>query len=79
MNRKFYQSKLVPLFLLMLLFSQLTVKAQRSRTHWAADGYQYYRAQDGTGIVELDTRDASKKTVIVSTAMLTPPGKLRLE
>lgn len=78
MNRKFYQSKLVPLFLLMLLFLQLSVKAQRGRTHWAADGYQYFRA-DAAGIIELDTRDPSKRTVVVSNEMLTPPGKPALK
>src|SRR3569833_387080 len=78
MNQKFYQSKLVPLCLLMLLFLQLSVKAQRGRTHWAADGYQYYRA-DAAGIIELDTRDPSKKTVVVSNEMLTPSGKPALK
>jgi dipeptidyl-peptidase-4 len=62
----------------MLMLSQLAVKAQRGRTHWAADGYQYYRQQEA-GIVELDTRDATKKTVLVSTEMLTPPGKSPLK
>jgi dipeptidyl-peptidase-4 len=62
----------------MLMLSQLAVKAQRGRTHWAADGYQYYRQQD-VGIVELDTRDATKKTVLVSTEMLTPAGKSPLK
>ncbi|HTH83531.1 MAG TPA: S9 family peptidase, partial [Mucilaginibacter sp.] len=33
-----------------------------------------YAARGGE-IVELDTRDSSKKTVLVTTAMLTPPGK----
>jgi len=66
-----------PTVALMLL--QVTVKAQRSRTHWAADGYQYYRAQEASGIVELDTRDAAKKTVLVSNEMLTPPGKSPLK
>jgi dipeptidyl-peptidase-4 len=42
--------------------------------YWAKDGYQYYTTQGGE-IVELDTRDAAKKTILVTTAMLTPPGK----
>ncbi|MDO3643185.1 DPP IV N-terminal domain-containing protein [Mucilaginibacter sp. L3T2-6] len=79
MIKKCYQSKLVPLFLLVLLLSQFSVRAQRGRTHWAADGYQYYRVQDGNGIVELDTRDPAKKTVLVSNEMLTPPGKTPLK
>ena len=75
MNIKIYQQKLVPLVFLALMLCQLTVKAQRGRTHWAADGYQYYRAQEANGIVELDTRDPAKKTVLISNEMLTPPGK----
>ena len=78
MNIKTYQQKLIPLVFLALMLCQLAVKAQRGRTHWAADGYQYYRA-DNSGIVELDTRDATKKTVIVSTEMLTPKGKSPLK
>jgi dipeptidyl-peptidase-4 len=73
MNSNIYKSKLIPLIFLMLM-SQLAVNAQRGGTHWATDGYQYYRG-DEIGIIELDTRDASKKTVLISTAMLTPPGK----
>jgi len=78
MNIKFYRLKLTLVFFTLML-SQLAVKAQRGRTHWAADGYQYYRMQEGSGIVELDTRDAAKKTVLVSAEMLTPPGKTPLK
>jgi dipeptidyl-peptidase-4 len=78
MNIKIYRLKLIPLLLILLMLTQVTVKAQRGKTHWAADGYQYYRG-DASGIVELDTRDANKKTVLVSTEMLTPPGKARLK
>jgi len=78
MNSKRYRLKLIPLLFLLLILTQLSVKAQRGKTHWAADGYQYYRG-DASGIVELDTRDASKKTVLVSTEMLTPPGKTPLK
>jgi len=78
MNIKRYRLKLIPLLFLILILTQLSVKAQRGKTHWAADGYQYYRG-DASGIVELDTRDASKKTVLVSTEMLTPPGKAPLK
>ncbi len=75
---KIYRMRLVPLIILVLMLSQLTAMAQRGKTHWAADGYQYYR-QQASGIVELDTRDPEKKTVIVSTEMLTPPGKSPLK
>lgn len=74
MNIKTYRSATTALICLMLMLTQLAVKAQRGRTHWAADGFQYYRAQPA-GIVELDTRDSAKKTVLVTTAMLTPQGK----
>jgi dipeptidyl-peptidase-4 len=74
MNIKFYRSGLMCLVCLLLVFSLQAVKAQRGRTHWAADGYQYYRAQ-GNEIVELDTRDAAKKTVLVTKEMLTLPGQ----
>jgi len=79
MNIKTYQQKLIPLFFLALMLCQLAVKAQRQKTHWAADGYQYYRAVEASGIVELDTRDPAKKTVLVSNEMLTPQGKSPLK
>lgn len=61
---------------LLFSISQNIAFAQRGggATYWAKDGYQYYTTQDGE-IVELDTRDASQKTVIVTKAMLTQPGK----
>ncbi|MDB5009170.1 MAG: family peptidase [Mucilaginibacter sp.] len=74
MNIKFYRSALLSLIFFLLISSQLTVKAQRTKTHWATDGYQYYRAQNNE-IVELDTRDASKKNVVITAAMLTPAGQ----
>ena len=73
MNIKIYRSGFMCLMFLLLIFSQQAVKAQRGRTHWATDGYQYYRVQ-ANEIVELDTRDANKKTVLVTKEMLTPPG-----
>lgn len=73
MNLKFYRSGLIALMMLLLLCTH-TVKAQRGRTHWATDGYQYYRVQ-GNEITELDTRDAAKKTILVTKEMLTPPGQ----
>ena len=74
MNYKFYRLTFIAGCFLMLIFCQLTASAQRQKTHWAPDGYQYYRNVSGS-IVELDTRDSSKKTVILSAEMLTPPGK----
>src|SRR6201996_9412622 len=61
---------------LLFAFSQNEAMAQRGAgpLYWAKDGYQYYAARGGE-IVELDTRDSSKKTVLVTTAMLTPQGK----
>jgi len=80
MNKKFYAfSGFCPIFLLLLL-SAFSVSAQRGRLHWAADGYQYYSLQSG-GIVELDTRDSAKKTVVLTREMVTPAGgqALRIE
>jgi dipeptidyl-peptidase-4 len=75
MNFKFYRTGLMSLAFFLLLFSQQAVNAQRGgRTHWAADGYQYYRVQGGQ-LVELDTRDSAKKTILVTKDMLTPPGQ----
>jgi len=59
------------IFILLLIFSKQSLMAQRGRTHWAADGYQYYVTEKNQ-IVEMDTRDASKKTVIISKEMLVP-------
>ncbi len=77
MNFKFYKTGLMSLAFFLLLFSQQAVKGQFAKTHWATDGYQYYRVQ-GTQIVELDTRDSAKKTVVVTTEMITPPGQQAL-
>ncbi|MFI5136363.1 MAG: S9 family peptidase [Sphingobacteriales bacterium] len=74
MNFKFYRKGMWALAFLLILFSQKNVQAQRGRTHWAADGYQYYRVQGGQ-IVELDTRDSAKKTVLITREMLTPSGE----
>jgi dipeptidyl-peptidase-4 len=62
--------------LLLLVCFQKNANAQRGGiSQWAADGYQYYATADNGDIVELDIRDASRKTVLVTAAMLTPPGK----
>jgi dipeptidyl-peptidase-4 len=64
-------------FLTGILFGSSAAQAQRGRIHWALDGYQYYRIQDNQ-LVEFDTRDSSKKTIVLTEAMLTPPGKKAL-
>ncbi|WP_428327494.1 DPP IV N-terminal domain-containing protein [Mucilaginibacter sp.] len=74
MNIKIYRSAFIPTLFLLLMFSHQATNAQGRRTHWATDGYQYYRS-GGAEIDELDTRDASKKTVLVTKEMLTPAGK----
>lgn len=74
MKLSYYRSVIALLTLFLLLSFQSKVQAQRGGTNWAKDGYQYYKpTQDG--IEELDTRDAAKKTVILTKEMLTPPGK----
>jgi dipeptidyl-peptidase-4 len=74
----FYRSGLVFLTLILLLSFQSKVKAQRGATIWAKDGYQYYKNGQNGDIVELDTRDSGKKTVVVTKEMLTPQGKAPL-
>ncbi|WP_374950261.1 S9 family peptidase [Mucilaginibacter sp.] len=59
--------------LALLIFTHSAVKAQIPSTHWAKDGYQYYKVQSGE-IVVLDARDANKKTILLSKAQLTPEG-----
>ncbi len=74
MKTRFYHLGLVSLTLVFLLSFRAEVQAQRGTLNWAKDGYQYYKASND-GIDELDTRDTSKKTNIVTKEMLTPPGK----
>ncbi|HWZ03742.1 MAG TPA: S9 family peptidase [Mucilaginibacter sp.] len=80
MNIKFYRLAGSCLLFLVLLLSRSTLKAQFAKTHWATDGYQYYK-MDGDQLVELDTRDSAKKTVLLTKEMITPAGKspLRVE
>jgi len=80
MNRKFYAFPGFRLAFLLLFLSAFSASAQRGRLHWATDGYQYYSLQSG-GLVELDTRDSSKKAVVLTREMVTPPGgqALRIE
>ncbi len=80
MNRKFYAFPGLCLAFLLLLLSGFSARAQRQKTHWAADGYQYYRVQSGE-LVELDTRDSAKKTTVLTKQMVTPAGgqALRIE
>ncbi|MEO7213156.1 S9 family peptidase [Mucilaginibacter sp.] len=62
------------LLFLSLLMAGQTAVAQIPSTHWANDGFQYYKAQGGE-VVVLDTRDANKKTVLLSKDMLTVAGQ----
>src|ERR1700744_843714 len=71
MKSRFYQTGLMSLAFFLLAFSLQKANAQRGRVHWATDGYQYYRITGGQ-IVELDTRDSAKKTVLMTSQMLTP-------
>ena len=71
---KIYRWGLPSLLILSLLMAGQTASAQIPSTQWANDGYQYYKAQGGE-VVVLDTRDASKKTVLLSKEMLTPQGE----
>ena len=73
MNRKFYAFPGFCLAFLLLLLSAFSASAQRGRLYWATDGYQYYSLQSGK-LVELDTRDSAKKTVVLTSQMLTPAG-----
>ena len=77
MKTRFYYSGFAVLTIFLLLAFQGKVNAQRRGTIWAKDGYQYYKVNAG-GIDELDARDASKKTAIVTKEMLTPQGKAPL-
>ncbi len=74
MNIKVYRAGVLSCVLLMLSLLQNKAIAQIPSTHWATDGYQYYKSQGGE-IVMLDARDAAKKTVLVSKEMLTPQGQ----
>ena len=74
MTIKLHRFGLSCLAFLLVFLSRQAVMAQRQKTHWATDGYQYYRAKGDT-ILELDTRDANKKTILLDKRMLTPPGK----
>ena len=74
MKTRFFQPGIAFLALILLLSVHFTAKAQRGGVNWAKDGYQYFRAGKD-GITEYDTRDSAKKTIIVTTAMLTPSGK----
>jgi dipeptidyl-peptidase-4 len=74
MNSKIYKLSIAAIIVLQLFFICAANAQRGGKTHWAPDGYQYYRAE-GSQITELDTRDSSKKTVVVNAEMLTPPGK----
>ena len=74
MNIKLYRAGLLSLTFLALLLLQNKAMAQIPSTHWAKDGYQYYKVQNGE-IVVLDARDANKKTILLSKEALTPEGE----
>ncbi|HEY8930106.1 MAG TPA: S9 family peptidase [Mucilaginibacter sp.] len=78
MDFKFYRLRLIPVLFLMLMLLHPAVKAQRGHLHWTPDGNQYYR-MDGGAITQIDARDNSKKTVLVTAEALTPPGKPALK
>jgi dipeptidyl-peptidase-4 len=73
MNIK-YRSGLFAIAFLLFMFVQNVVMAQIPSTHWAKDGFQYYKVQSGE-IVVLDARNANKKTVLLSKEQLTPQGQ----
>lgn len=74
-TRFYYPGVTLLLTLALSILIQSGVKAQRAGIDWAKDGYQYYHAEHDGSIVELDTRDSAKKTVILTKQMLTPQGK----
>jgi dipeptidyl-peptidase-4 len=74
MNIKYYRSGLFAIAFLLFMLVQNVVMAQIPSTHWAKDGFQYYKVQSGE-IVVLDARDANKKTVLLSKEQLTPQGQ----
>jgi dipeptidyl-peptidase-4 len=73
MNIK-HRSGLLAIAFLLFMFVQNVVMAQIPSTHWAKDGFQYYKVQSGE-IVVLDARNANKKTVLLSKEQLTPQGQ----
>jgi len=79
MKTSFYRLGTCLLVLAILLCPQAKVLAQRGGFNWAKDGYQYFTAGKNGGIDELDTRDSSKKAVVITKEMLTPAGKSTLE
>ncbi|MFA6086367.1 S9 family peptidase [Mucilaginibacter sp.] len=62
------------LFAILFMLAQNVVMAQIPSTHWAKDGFQYYKVQSGE-IVVLDARDANKKTILLGKEQLTPQGQ----
>jgi dipeptidyl-peptidase-4 len=78
MNIKNFRLEPKYVMLLMLLFLQIMVKAQRRpKIHWTADGYHYYSAKDST-ILIVDMHDPERKTVFLGPEAFTPPGKRAL-
>jgi dipeptidyl-peptidase-4 len=58
----------------VLCWAQPSQAQYGSETHWTKDGGKFYEIEDDQ-IVEIDAHDPGKQTVLVSKAMLTPPGK----
>jgi dipeptidyl-peptidase-4 len=81
MNNKSCRLPLYVLVALTLFCTVTRVNAQPGgHLHWADDGYQYYTVANSQ-LVELDTRDSLKKTIVLTTDMLTPAGQtlIRIE
>jgi dipeptidyl-peptidase-4 len=74
MNTTYHRYKLFAAAFLLFVLAQNSVMAQIPSTRWAKDGYQYYKVQSGE-IVVLDSRDANKKTVLLTKDALTPSGQ----
>jgi len=74
MNARFYTIKSLFILFLGLLTLQQAANAQRGKLHWSADGNYFYQ-QTAAGIVEQDALDSAKKSYLLTSAMLTPPGK----
>jgi dipeptidyl-peptidase-4 len=64
---------------LLFVFVCYTASAQFDKLHWAADGYSYYYLFPNDTIVERDTRLTDDKAVILTPAMMTPPGQSPLK
>lgn len=72
---KTFQLNPFAVFLSFLLFIPSFTQAQFGKSrYWSPDGYQYTELEKGE-IVQNDMRNASKKTTLISQAVLTPTGQ----